>query len=191
MSLSPEHLEKIRQSALTAEQAAALGWSSRPDGSLLIPYRNPDGSPQTMPDGAPWIRWRLPQNEIDANPKGGKYRSRPNAGCRLYHQVLSQDHDKRLDNREIALRIVEGELKGESCAVHDSKRVTITIGGVDSWKDKRKGGSESEPLPELAAIPMKGREVRLCFDSDLHKPRVRQALEKLAIWLATLERRST
>jgi phage/plasmid-associated DNA primase len=188
MSLSPEHLEKIRKSALTAEQAAALGWSSRPDGSLLIPYRNPDGSPQTMPDGAPWIRWRLPKDEIDANPKDGKYRSLPKSGCRVYHPALSQDHAKRLDNREIALRIAEGELKGESCAAHDRKRVTIAIGGVDSWKDRRKGGSESEPLPELAAIPMRGREVRLCFDSDLKKPGVRRALEKLAIWLATPER---
>lgn len=189
MTLNPEHLEKIRQSALTVEQAAALGWSSRPDGSLLIPYRNPDGSPQTMPDGSPWVRWRLPQAKINANPKGPKYLSQKGSGCRLYHPALSKDHDRRLSDRDTALRITEGELKAEACAAHDRKRVTIAIGGVDAWRDRRSGGDASEPLPELAAIPMRGREVRLCFDSDVSKLRVLAALEALAVWLATPERK--
>lgn len=42
---------------------------------------------------------------------------------------------------------------------------------------------ESRPIVELQEIPLKGREVRLCFDSDVHKPQVRSALEKLATWL--------
>ena len=187
MSLTPEHRRKISSSAINPEHMAELtaaGWHTDASGKLVIPYRNPDGSPQTMPDGSPWIRYRLPQAQIDANPKGPKYLSLEGAGCRIYHPALSRDHDNRLGKSEIPLRIIEGELKAESCAVHDRKRVTIGIGGVDSWKDRRNGGDESKPLPEFDQIPLRGREVRLCFDSDIHKPRVRSALSKLAVWLA-------
>jgi phage/plasmid-associated DNA primase len=187
MSLTPEHRRKIGSSAINPEHLAELtaaGWHTDASGKLFIPYRNPDGSPQTMPDGSPWIRYRLPQAKIDANPKGAKYLSLEGAGCRIYHPALSRDHDNRLGKSEIPLRIIEGELKAESCAVHDRKRVTIGIGGVDSWKDRRNGGDESKPLPEFDQIPLNGREVRLCFDSDIHKPRVQSALSKLAIWLA-------
>jgi hypothetical protein len=64
MSVSQEHLQKIRQSALTAEQAAALGWSSQADGSLLIPYLKPDGSPETCHNGKPFSRFRLGEEEL-------------------------------------------------------------------------------------------------------------------------------
>jgi phage/plasmid-associated DNA primase len=187
-TLSAEHQSKIRSSALSTEhlaQLAAAGWHTDGKGQLVIPYRNPDGSGQTMPDGSPWIRFRLAQAEIDARPKGAKYLSLKGAGCRLYHPALSADHKKRLDDRDVPLRITEGELKGESCAAHDRKRVTIAIAGVDAWRDKRSG--ETEPLPELDQIPLKGREVRLCFDSDLNKPRVNHAIKNLAIWLAKPE----
>jgi phage/plasmid-associated DNA primase len=187
-SLTDEHRAKIRSSAISSEQVAQLvaaGWHTDDKGQLVIPYRSPDGSPQTMADGSPWIRFRLPQAKINANPKGPKYLSLKGAGCRLYHPALSPDHQKRLDDRDLPLRITEGELKAESCAVHDRKRVTIAIGGVDSWKDKRSG--ESQPLPEFDQIPLKGREVRLCFDSDLQKKSVRSALGSLAIWLARSE----
>lgn len=191
MTLNHEHLEKIQSSAISADHAAKLaaaGWHTDAKGQLVIPYRNPDGSPQTMPDGSPWIRFRLPQSKINANPKGAKYLSAEKSGCRLYHPALSPDHAKRLADHDVPIRIIEGELKAESCALHDPKRVTIAIGGVDCWKDRRKGGKDSEPLPELTAIPMRFREVRLCFDSDVNKPRVRRALEGLATWLAKSER---
>ncbi|MFM7648802.1 MAG: DUF5906 domain-containing protein [Cyanobium sp.] len=187
-TLSTEHRVKLRSSALTDQQIDALvaaGYRTDQRGKLVIPYRNPDGSPQTMPNGSPWIRFRLAQAEIDADPKGQKYLSLKGAGCRLYHPALSPDHEKQIGDRGVPLRITEGELKGESCAVHDRKRVTIAIGGVDSWKDKRSG--TSKPLPEFDQIPLNGREVRLCFDSDLHKIGVRSALGKLAIWLGKPE----
>ena len=64
MSLTPEHRRKISSSAINPEHMAELtaaGWHTDASGKLVIPYRNPDGSPQTMPDGSPWIRYRLPQ----------------------------------------------------------------------------------------------------------------------------------
>ncbi|WP_159816293.1 DUF5906 domain-containing protein [Cyanobium sp. Copco_Reservoir_LC18] len=151
------------------------------DGRLVIPYRNPDGSPLMGADGKPWIRWRLHQADIDRDPDGGKYCSRQGSGCRVYHPVNSPNHAARLEAIRVPLRITEGELKGEACAVHDPKRVTVAIGEVDAWRDRRSG--TSAPIPELEAIPVKGREVRLCFDSDLDKPRVRSALTELGKYL--------
>jgi hypothetical protein len=183
--LSPEHRDKLASSALPAaqiEQLKAAGFRTDARGRLVIPYRNPDGTPQLMPDGSAWERVRLPQAKIEANPKGARYCSKKGAGCRLYHPVLSPDHAKRLADPKVALRFTEGELKGEACAFHDPDRVTIALGGVDCWRDSRSG--ESAPLPELEALELQNREVRLCWDSDVSKPSIRNALAKFSIWLA-------
>lgn len=185
--LSEEHRAKLGRSALTSEQIDRLGWHTDRKGQLVIPYRNPDGTAQTMPDGSPWIRFRLPQSKIDADPKGRKYLSGKDAGCRLYHSrlaIAAGNYQERLNDGFTALRITEGEMKTESAAAHDPQRVTIGLGGVNSWRDHRSGGDKSEPLPELAELPLNGREVRICFDSDFGKPQVAAALQGLAEWCA-------
>ncbi len=184
-ALSSEHRAKLRSSALTDQQIDALGFSTSPEGRLLMPYLKPDGNPEVCHDGRPFVRYRLPTAEITAHPKDGKYRTRKGEGCRLYHSHLAialGGYVDRLNNKRIPLRITEGELKTESAAAHDPNRLTIGIGGVDSWRDRYDGG-ESRPLVDLDELPIKGREVRLCFDSDVHKPTVRLALEKLARYL--------
>ena len=192
MTLNPEHLEKIRQSALTVEQAAALGWSSRPDGSLLIPYLKPDGSPETCHDGKPFSRLRLGAEELarrmqrwrnEGGKKPGKYVSPKGNGCRLYHSALAiqaGNYEERLQDRFTPLRITEGELKVEAATAHDPDVVTIGLGGVSSWKDRYDGGKESRPLIDWEGIPVEDREVRLCFDSDIDKPQVAANLKWLA-----------
>jgi phage/plasmid-associated DNA primase len=45
------------------------------------------------------------------------------------------------------------------------------------------GGEESRPLVDFDEIQLDGREVRLCFDSDLHKPQVLAQLKGLAEFL--------
>lgn len=198
--LNTEHRRKLRTSALSdahIDRLVAAGIHTDAKGHLVIPYRKPDGSPETMPDGSPWIRFRLPQDKIDANPKAPKYLSLSDSGCRVYHPVLSPDHALRLDKGSVPLRITEGEWKAEACAAHDPGRVTVAIAGVDAWRDKRGRPAaetawgpavvavpESWPIPELNAIPITGREVRLCFDSDVTKPSVRAALKGLAVHLA-------
>jgi phage/plasmid-associated DNA primase len=185
-SLSAEHRAKLRSSALTDQQIAAIGYWSDHKGHLQIPYRQPDGSPQTCRDGKPFVRFRLSDAEIAADPKAGKYRTRKGEGCRLYHSPLAiaqGDYEARLNNVHTPLRITEGEHKTNAAAAHDPDRVTIGLGGVNSWVDRYDGGDNSRPLVDLEEIPMVGREVRLCFDSDIHKPTVRGALEQLAQWL--------
>ncbi len=193
MTLSPEHREKLRKSALSDAQIDALDWSSLHNGRLLIPYLKPDGSPEQRHDGKPFARERLSDAEIaelkrQGNRNPGKYRSPKDNGCRIYHSRLAIQkgrYAERLADRFVPLRITEGELKVEAATVHDPKRVTIGLGGVHSWQDRYDGGDESRPLVDWDEIPLQGREVRLCFDSDLDKPQVAAALRDLAEFLAS------
>jgi len=191
--LSDAHLAKIGQSAIAPEQALTLGWRSRPDGSLLIPYLKPDGSAETCHNGKPFSRWRLSSEQIaELKAKGekrpGKYRSPKGEGCRLYHSALAiqaGDYQRRLMDRFIPLRITEGELKTECAAIHDPDRITIGLGGVNSWRDRYDDPDQSRPLIDWDEITLQDREVRLCFDSDLEKPQVAAALRELAQFLAS------
>lgn len=189
-SLSQEHLAKIRSSALNDAVITALKWRSLKDGRLEIDYFKPDGSVERCEDESPFRRWRSSDTKIaQAKARGKKlpkYLSPKANGCRLYHShyAIAADHyEDRLRNTQIPLRITEGELKTEAASLHDPERLTIGLGGVTSWRDHRNGGEESVPLPELEGIPLEGREVRLCFDSDLNKPQVLAALRALAEWL--------
>ncbi len=189
-SLAQQHREKLRQSALSDEHINAMNWCSLLDGRLEIPYLNPDGTAQECHNGKPFKRWRSSQKAIDdAKAKGKKipkYFSPKGNGCRFYHSpvaIAAGNYQTRLDDKYTSLRITEGELKTEAATAHDSNRVTIGIGGVNSWRDKYEGGEESKPLIEFDEIPFDGREVRLCFDSDLNKPQVKAALQKLAEFL--------
>jgi hypothetical protein len=188
-ALTDEHRAKLRTSALTDEQIDRLGWSTLPDGSLQIPYRQPDGGPEVRHDGSPFMRFRLSDAQITelkckGNSKPGRYRSPKGNGCRLYHPALApKDYQQRLKDSNRPLRITEGELKTEAATVHDPARVTIGLGGVSSWQDRYDGGEQSRPLVDFDEIPLDGREVRLCFDSDLRKPSVLGQLRKLATFL--------
>jgi phage/plasmid-associated DNA primase len=192
LQFSDEHLAKIAKSALTPDQIAALkGWQSLSNGQLEIAYYRPDGTPELCQNGTAFKRWRQAQHKIDkataAGRKPAKYLSPKAEGCRLYHSALaisSGRYPERLADQYVPLRFTEGELKTEAAAAHDPNCVTIGLGGVNSWRDHRSGGEVSLPLKELEAIPLAGREVRLCFDSDLHKPQVAAALHGLAEYLA-------
>ena len=190
--LDQESQDKIRSSALSDQQIWQLGWRSLPNGRLEIPYRRPDGKPETCHDGQPFRRWRLSDAEIrklkrSGTKNPGKYRSPSGNGCRLYHSALAiaaGHYSERLADRFEPLRITEGELKTEAANAHDPDRLTIGLGGVSSWRDRYDGGDDSRPLVDWEEIPLQGRQVRLCFDSDLAKPQVAAELRKLAEFLA-------
>lgn len=192
MSLSTEHRAKLRSSALSEVQIKALGWSTDHRDRLLIPYLKPDGSPEECHNGKPFHRWRCSdawreQLRREGKAKPPKYLSPKGEGCRLYHSHLAISrggYSERLNDRFIPLRITEGELKVEAATAHDPDRVTIGLGGVNSWRDRYDGGEESRPLVDWDEITLLGREVRLCFDSDLDKPQVAAALQELADFLS-------
>lgn len=188
-TLTEEHQAHLLACALTQDQLATIGYWSDHRGRLHIPYLQPDGSPEVTHSGAPFARFRLSAAEAVADPKGGKYRSPAGEGCRLYHSPLAiarGGYPERLANVRIPLRITEGEHKVNAATAHDPARLTIGIGGVNAWRDRYDSSdpaAPSRPLVDLEALPLDGREVRLCFDSDLHKPQVRAALRELAAWL--------
>lgn len=187
MLLQPAHRFKLKESALSDQQIDKLLWRSTTEGNLLIPYLTPEGKTELCNNGSPFQRLRLSPEEIEKNPKGGKYRSPKGNGCRIYHShlaIAAGSYQEKLADRYTPLRITEGEAKTESAAIHDRHRLTIGIGGVSSWQDRRDGGEESSPLKEFEEIPLDGREVRLCFDSDLDKPQVANALKGIAEMLA-------
>ena len=153
--LNQEHWAKLKESALNDRDISTLQWASLLNGRLEITYLQPDGSPELCCDEVtPFKRWRLPQDEINRakaqGKKGAKYLSPSNNGCRIYHSHLAISeggYAQRLKNRLVPLRITEGELKTEAATAHDPNRLTIGLGGVSSWQDRRKGGEGSMPLP--------------------------------------------
>jgi hypothetical protein len=190
--LNEEHLAKIRTSALSDQQIRQLRWRSLTNGRLEIPYLRPDGTAETCHDGRPFLRWRLSDAERAEMKRKGikkppKYKSPYGNGCRLYHSALALaagHYKERLADRFEPLRITEGELKTEAANANDPDRLTIGLGGVSSWRDRYDGGEDSRPLTDWDDIPLDGRQVRLCFDSDLAKPQVATELRKLAEFLA-------
>ena len=189
-TINQEHRQKLAKSALSAEHISAMNWRSLPDGRLEIPYLNPDGTEQECRNGKPFKRWRSSQKAIDdAKAKGQKipkYFSPKGNGCRLYHSpvaIAAGNYQARLYDKYTSIRITEGELKAEAATAYDPERLTIAIGGVNSWRDRYQDGTKSEPIVEFEEIPFNNREVRICFDSDLQKPQVAAALRDLAMFL--------
>ena len=200
LHLDKSHVEKLLTSAIPKELHNKLAMSSVGADILRIEYLNPDGSKTTTHEGRPFVRERLSEAERDnmwtkfkrddpTAKRPGKYRSAKGQGCRIYHSplcVAQPDYEERLNNVHVELRFTEGELKGIAANIHDPKTVTIAFGGVNSWRDRYDGQAADEPskpIVELEEIPVAGRRVRLCFDSDLHKPQVRAALRDLATYL--------
>ena len=200
MGLNSEQRRKLVECAIPEDLHHRLEMNSVGEGILQISYLDPDGTHTETHDGKPFIRERLSESERDHRwqqwkaknknaKRPGKYSSPSGNGCRIYHsplQVSKPDYQDRLNSIHTELRITEGEFKTIAANIHDPKCITIGLGGVSSWRDRYDGQSRDEPsrpIVELEEIPMDGRRVRLCFDSDLHKPQVRAALKELAEWL--------
>lgn len=118
--------------------------------------------------------YRLKPEEPTAS--GAKYLTSKGAGCRPYFSPLVQP---RVWQSSEPLYLTEGEKKADSLSHHGFP--ALGLSGVDAWKDKRSG--ESQPLPELDEINW-NRRVYVVFDSDVVvKDSVRDALERLSLWL--------
>ncbi len=180
--LGDTHHHELHASALTDNAIALLQWSTDHNGGLLIPYLRPDGSPETCHDGKPFARKKPAWSAAQLATSPPKYISPEGEGCRLYHSHLAiagGGYCERIGNIHVPLRITEGEKKTEAATLHDPKCVTVGIGGISSWKDRYDGG-ESRPLVDWDEIPLDGRTVIICPDSDVRKPAVRAATRGLA-----------
>jgi hypothetical protein len=78
-----------------------------------------------------------------------------------------------LDELSVPLVFVEGIKKAD--AVTSRGAVAVGISGVWNWL------SEGEPISDMWEIPVEGRRVYVCFDSDmLRNPNVQMGAERLA-----------
>ena len=83
-----------------------------------------------------------------------------------------------LEDVDRPLVITEGPIKADSAVSHGL--VCIALLGVWSWKGTR----GKVALPDWDSIALYGREVYVCFDSDvMTKPQVQQALVRLGAFL--------
>jgi len=190
--LSQGHMAEMGESAIPPDCMHQLGWYTDRRRRLILPYRRPDGTAERSQGGKPFVRWKPTpgsMRKVEGFGKPPKYLSPRGGGNRLYHAHLALScgrYAERLADCNVPLVLTEGEKKAESLAVHWPQVVVVGLAGVWSWKDRR-GGGESQVLPELEEIPLQGREVFLLFDSDAAlNSKVLAALEALG-W-ALLER---
>lgn len=84
-----------------------------------------------------------------------------------------------IDRKDVPVIFVEGIKKGDSVVsaarAEDVEVLVVAVSGVWNWL------SDGEPIPDLFDIPVKERNVSVCFDSDmLRNPMVQEAAKRLA-----------
>jgi hypothetical protein len=126
---------------------------------LAIPLSGDGGAVRFLRDGA------VPKIKHERNAKNSVYEGAFPPGSSYVWRRIRND-------ASIPLHIVEGPLKALACTWNDIP--TIGINGVWGWS------TEHKLIPDFQAYEWQGREVILCFDSDvIEKAQVRQALKRL------------
>jgi Domain of unknown function (DUF3854) len=196
--LSNEHLQMLDKGSGISEEVilargyrtvtdtrelAALGFApaqQRTPG-LLIPVYGPDGSNglyQFRPDYPRQAR----NSKNEFQPKVVKYETPKGASLRLDCPALCRP---MLGDPSVPLWVTEGIKKGDALASHGLCAVSLL--GV--WNFKGKNEFEAPTfLADWDYIALKGREVRIVFDSDvMYKTEVSKALERLTVHLQRKE----
>lgn len=182
--LAEHHLRDLRSSGLSDETiAASKCYSALPgevthilgfdigSGGLVFPYPGPGDYKRVKADTPP---------QLDGKP--AKYLTPKKAANRLYAPILLDR--SLLKGPKTTLVITEGEKKALK-AVQEGI-ACLGLAGVWSWKTWATYTENGQRhicrhLKELDAITWKGREVLICFDSDIKiKPQVQQAERELA-----------
>ncbi|HEX4590298.1 MAG TPA: DUF3854 domain-containing protein, partial [Gemmataceae bacterium] len=178
--LTAAHLSDLRSSGLTdgtimeahiysepdpSRVAALLNWERpawRLGSCLVIPYFDAGGTPT----GYSRLKPARPRNN-GVNSKPAKYEAPRGIPNRLY---IPPSVAELLADETSPLIITEGEKKALAATQHGFPAVSIA--GVWSWQKKRakvdgKATGPREMIDDLACMPLRGREIRLVFDSDV------------------------
>ncbi len=146
-------------------------WQARLAPGYVLPLHTPNGFPETYvfkPD--------TPRKEIKESGKVRLVKYEYPAGAQVRLDVPPCCRNLVLDP-EIPLLFVEGWKKGDKGATEGL--AVVVVGGVWNFLS---GGI---PLPDFRDIPLKGRKVAICFDSDVARNEsVRMARERFAQVLA-------
>jgi putative DNA primase/helicase len=196
--LNSKHQDELKQSGLTnlsnlAYFSADRAWTKEHIGynleGLVIPYLDPQGKPYKCSDGKDFYRIK-PEWGDKASKEAPRYLTPKDEGNRPYFPQ-SIDWESVFNSRKIPIYIGEGEKKADRTA--QAGYATIGLPGIYGWLDSSPRADEedveaSRVLPELQYLAkldiFKGREVCICFDSDLvQKWQVKYALKALAGWI--------
>jgi len=177
-TLLPQHLADLRRSGLSDQTIAACGFRSvegaevtrilcwkkggeKLKACLTIPFIGLDGK------RLDYLRLKPDCPLKDKKGRARKYESPKGAANRAYFPPLALDAVKDASR---AIVIVEGEKKAAKAAQEGFPAVGLV--GTYGWCIKRQKGKSGksvgkwELLPDLAALPWKGRTVIIVFDSD-------------------------
>ncbi len=183
--LAPQHQAMIDASSIAPEVATARGYTTVEDAgtlarlgfsgsqaarvpALLVPVYGTSGdeprSYQLRPD--------TPRQDSDGKPI--KYETP--AGGRLCLDV-PREARKNLCDPSVPLYITEGARKADSAVSRGL--CCVALQGVAAWRGTNEQGGKLA-LPDWNEIALNGREVLICFDSDVtSKATVRRALAAL------------
>ena len=136
------------------------------DVDRLFGFLDPEGKPYMDSKGDEYIVRRL-------FPTGKpKFKAPKGSGSRPYFSPLMPDG--YLEDVNIPLVLIEGPVKVDSCYEHiPTGFCCVGLTGTWNTKDRRDENGKWNPandtrlLPELKAIPMRGRKVIILFDSDI------------------------
>ena len=180
MALTPEHLAYIKERGVKAERLTDRYRSAGSD--LCILYCDPSGKPYTDSKGQKYVVRRL-------FPTGKpKFKAPAASGSRPYFSPLMPEG--YLNDIRIPLVLIEGPIKVDSCYEHIPTGFCF-VGLTGTWntKDRRDEfgvwdeENDTRTLPELKAIPMRGRQVITLFDSDIEDNiSVDEAAADIANW---------
>ena len=179
-NLRKDHIEYLTKRGVKTELLENNYFS---DGCHLgIRYLDPEGKPYMDSQGDEYIVRRL-------FPTGKpKFKAPKGSGSRPYFSPLMPE--SYLEDINIPLVFIEGPVKVDSCYEHIPVGYCF-VGLTGTWNivDRRgddgvwREENDTRVLPELKAIPMKGRQVIILFDSDIADNRsVSEAAKFIANW---------
>ena len=178
--LRKDHIEYLTKRGVKIELLENNYFS---DGCHLgIRYLDPEGKPYMDSKGDEYIVRRL------FSTGKPKFKAPKGSGSRPYFSSLIPDG--YLENINIPLVLIEGPVKVDACYKAIPTGFCF-VGLTGTWNivDRRGEDGEWNPdndtrvLPELKAIPMKGRQSIVLFDSDIaDNSSVAKAAKFIANW---------
>lgn len=187
-ALLANHRKDLRRSGLTDEtierwgcysideypRLRSLGFGHLQVPALALPILPPDRDAPDLQD----VIIKPDSPRVGNRGRPAKYEARLGSRNRIHAPRAIRN---RLGDVHTPLVITEGQKKAEKAAQEGI--CTVSLSGVWNWRDRV--GESSFPISDFDLIPLDGRELLLCFDSDAaSNPHVRRAERDLAAFLA-------
>jgi DNA-binding transcriptional ArsR family regulator len=184
-TISPEHLQMLARSGISAEYAAYRGFETVDNLDRLATLNIPVNQRRV-----PGLL--IPAHDKLGNVIGCQYRpDKPAEGKPKYTSPLRQRNyvdvpmgfGHLLDNPAVPLFITEGAKKADCAALHGI--MCVSINGVWGWRGSNAQFGKTA-LADWSDIALNGRRVVLAFDGDVaRKETVHRAMRELAAYLKT------